>query len=65
VKAGISISTKRKRRYNNELQRRSPFGIVRGDAGEKPVLLIKLAWGANSRATDFRPPGSAGDVGRY
>lgn len=35
------------------------FGWVLGDHFEKPVLLIKCAWGGKSLAVDFRPP-SAG-----
>ena len=35
------------------------FGKVLGDALEEPVLLLKIAWGGQSLAVDFRPP-SAG-----
>jgi alpha-galactosidase len=38
------------------------FGTVIGDAGEDPVVLLKLAWGGKSLAVDFRPP-SAGAPG--
>jgi hypothetical protein len=41
------------------------FGHVIGDAYEEPVLLVKLAWGGKSLATDFRPPSSGGEVGPY
>ena len=36
-----------------------------GDHLEKPVLLIKTAWGGKSLYRDFRPPGSGGTVGPY
>ena len=32
------------------------FGHAVGDAMNEPVLLITLAWGGRSLATDFRPP---------
>ena len=41
------------------------FGQVVGEASEKPVLLVKLAWGGKSLAVDFRPPSSGGEVGPY
>jgi alpha-galactosidase len=41
------------------------FGICVGDAINEPVLLIKLAWGGKSLASDFRPPSSGGEVGAY
>lgn len=39
------------------------FGMVVGDAVREPVLLIKIAWGGRSLASDFRPPSSGGTVG--
>ena len=41
------------------------FGHVVGDALGGPVLLIKTAWGGKSLYTDFRPPSSGGEVGKY
>ena len=41
------------------------LGFVLGDAIEEPVLLIKTAWGGKSLYTDFRPPSSGGETGRY
>lgn len=41
------------------------FGHVVGSYYEEPVLLIKTAWGGKSLYTDFRPPGSGGQVGPY
>lgn len=32
------------------------FGDVVGDALEEPVLLLKICWGGQSLAVDFRPP---------
>lgn len=47
--------------FGPELQ----FGMVVGDAIDAPVLLIKTAWGGKSLRTDFRPPSSGGDTGKY
>jgi len=47
--------------FGPELQ----FGFVVGDAFENPVLLVKTAWGGKSLFTDFRPPSSGGEVGKY
>lgn len=33
------------------------FGHTIGNATERPVVLIKIAWGGKSVAVDFRPPG--------
>ncbi len=41
------------------------FGMVVGDAIDGPVLLIKTAWGGKSLHTDFRPPSSGRDTGKY
>ena len=41
------------------------IGHVLGDAFAEPVLLIKTCWGGKSLMTDFRPPSSKGEVGRY
>ena len=41
------------------------FGWTIGDAFEKPVLLIKIAWGGKSLAKDFRPPSLEGETGPY
>ena len=47
--------------FGPELQ----FGHVLGDRLDKPVLLIKTAWGGKSLYQDFRPPSSGGTVGPY
>ena len=47
--------------FGPELQ----FGHVIGDHFENQVLLIKTAWGGKSLYTDFRPPSSGGEVGKY
>jgi alpha-galactosidase len=39
------------------------FGLVVGEALDNQVLLIKIAFGGNSLAKDFRPPSSGGEVG--
>jgi alpha-galactosidase len=44
------------------------FGWAVGEALEKPVLLLKVAWGGKSLHVDFRPPGATargGVVGPY
>lgn len=45
------------------------FGWAVGEALDKPVLIIKTAWGGKSLHVDFRPPGAAaargGVVGPY
>lgn len=45
------------------------FGWVMGDKLEKPVLIIKTAWGGKSLHVDFRPPSASatrgGVVGPY
>jgi alpha-galactosidase len=44
------------------------FGWVVGEALDKPVLIIKTAWGGKSLNVDFRPPGATargGSVGPY
>jgi arylsulfatase A-like enzyme len=47
--------------FGPELQ----FGHVMGDYLDDQVLLIKTAWGGKSLYTDFRPPSSGGETGRY
>ncbi len=47
--------------FGPELQ----FGHVVGRHLENQVLLIKTAWGGKSLYTDFRPPSSGGEVGKY
>jgi alpha-galactosidase len=39
------------------------FGLVVGEALDNQVLLIKIAFGGNSLAKNFRPPSSGGEVG--
>ena len=41
------------------------FGHVMADFLERPVLLIKTAWGGKSLYKDFRPPSSGGKAGPY
>ena len=41
------------------------FGHVLGDHYGERVLLIKVAWGGQSLAVDFRPPSSGGQVGPF
>ena len=41
------------------------FGHVVGDAIDRPVLLIKTAWGGKSLFADFRPPSADGPTGDY
>ena len=40
-----------------------PIGHVLGDFHAEPVLLVKVAFGANSLAGNFRPPSSGGTLG--
>lgn len=47
--------------FGPELQ----FGHIVGDHFENPVLIIKTAWGGKSLYSDFRPPSSVGETGRY
>jgi Carbohydrate esterase, sialic acid-specific acetylesterase len=47
--------------FGPELQ----FGHVIGSRVENPVLLVKTAWGGKSLYTDFRPPSSGGETGKY
>ena len=47
--------------FGPELQ----FGHVLGDALERPVLLIKTAWGGKDLYRDFRPPSASGTQGAY
>lgn len=62
-KGGLTVGygSPAERRFGPELQ----FGHVVGDAIENQVLLIKLAWGGKSLASDFRPPGAGGETGSY
>lgn len=41
------------------------FGRVAGNYYDRPILLIKTAWGGKSLAEDFRPPSSQGETGPY
>ncbi|MDG1473567.1 MAG: M66 family metalloprotease [Porticoccaceae bacterium] len=50
---------------NNEFGPDFMFGNAVGDALDTDVLVIKVAWGGKSLQTDFRPPGSGGEVGKY
>ena len=61
-KGGLTVGYgARDDRIGPELQ----FGHVVGDHYEDQVLLIKVAWGGKSLASDFRPPSSGGEVGPY
>jgi hypothetical protein len=39
------------------------IGHVLGERYEEPILLVKVAFGANNLAVNFRPPSSGGQVG--